>query len=300
MTRRPCLDAGPPALVACDLDGTFLSPDGTVSETQRPRRAAAAQQAGIPVVFATGRPVRWLDVIADLPGAHPTVIASNGAVLYDLGTRQTLDRLCLDPDVALDAVARIREQVPDAAFAFESGTHFGYEPAYRTWVPDTGQDPTLRRGPGRASWPREISAVKMLVQSRSLDDDALLARVRGLRRRHAHRDHAPPGAATAWSSSAPRGVDKASMLARTCARLGVPARRVAAFGDMPNDVSMLSWVGMPRVVANAHPALLALGFPVVPANHESGVGATILDWLGRAWPPGRRVRWGHAGAATPA
>ena len=105
-------DAGAPALVACDLDGTFLSPDGTVSATNA-HAVLRAQEAGIPVVFATGRPVRWLDVIADLPGAHPTVIASNGAVLYDLGTRQVLDRLCLQPAVALTAIACIREHVPD-------------------------------------------------------------------------------------------------------------------------------------------------------------------------------------------
>ncbi len=48
---------------------------------------------------------------------------------------------------------------------------------------------------------------------------------------------------------------------------------------MPNDVDMLSWVGMPHVVANAHPALRALDFPVVPGNAESGVGRTILGWL---------------------
>lgn len=274
--RTSDADAGPPALVACDLDGTFLDADGRVSETNA-RAVREAQAAGIPVVFATGRPVRWLDVIADLPGAHPTVIASNGAVLYDLGTRATLDRLCLDSDVALEAVACIRRHVPDAAFAFESGTHFGYEPAYRTWVPDTGQDPDLRHG-SVEELARGISAVKMLVQSRSLDDDALRTQV----------GECVGGTLTATSSTgrgyglvevSARGVDKASMLARTCARLGVPARRVAAFGDMPNDVSMLSWVGMPRVVANAHPALLALGFPVVGANHESGVGTTILDWV---------------------
>jgi Cof subfamily protein (haloacid dehalogenase superfamily) len=290
-----------PALVACDLDGTFLSPDGTVSELNA-RAVRLAQEAGIPVVFATGRPVRWLDVIADLPGAHPIVIASNGAVLYDLGTRQALDRLCLDPAVALSAVACIREHVPDAAFAFESGTHFGYEPAYRTWVPDTGEDPTLRRGPVE-ELAHQVSAVKMLVQSATLGDDALLARVQSC-----------VGSTLTATCSTGRGyglvevsgdgVDKASMLARTCARLGVPARRVAAFGDMPNDVSMLSWVGMPRVVANAHPALLALGFPVVPANHDSGVGSTILDWLAARGPssaePVPGAAQGHVGAATPA
>ncbi len=69
-----------PRLVATDLDGTFLSPDGGVSAENR-AAVQAAQEAGTYVVFVTGRPVRWLDVIQDLPGAHPTVIASNGAVL---------------------------------------------------------------------------------------------------------------------------------------------------------------------------------------------------------------------------
>jgi Cof subfamily protein (haloacid dehalogenase superfamily) len=294
------LDVSAPALVACDLDGTFLSPDGTVSDLNA-HAVLKAEQAGIPVVFATGRPVRWLGVIADLPGAHPTVIASNGAVLYDLASRQTLDRLCLDPGVALDAIGCIREHVADAAFAFESGTHFGYEPAYRTWVPDTGADPTLRCA-SVDQLAVDISAVKLLVQSRSLDDDALRAQV----------EACVGTTLTATTSTgrghglvelSARGVDKASMLARTCARLGVPARRVAAFGDMPNDVSMLSWVGMPRVVANAHPALLALGFPVVPANHDSGVGTTILDWLAARALGSKDVSStskGHAGAATPA
>ena len=78
------------------------------------------------------------------------------------------------------------------------------------------------------------------------------------------------------------GVTKAAMLQRCCARLGIGAHEVAAFGDMPNDVDMLSWVGMPYIVANAHPALRTLNFPVVPGNDESGVGRTIRGWLSAA------------------
>ena len=113
-----------PQLIATDLDGTFLSPDGSVS-AENAAAVLAAQSAGIPVVFATGRPVRWLGVIKDLPGGHPTVIASNGAVLYDLGAGQLIDRICIDPEVALAAVLKIRARVPGSSFAFESGTRFG-------------------------------------------------------------------------------------------------------------------------------------------------------------------------------
>jgi len=266
-----------PRLIATDLDGTFLSPDGTVSSTNA-EAVLRAQQAGIPVLFATGRPVRWLDVIADLPGAHPTVIASNGAVLYDLGTREVRDRICLSPSATLTAIRSIREAVPGSLFGFETGDRFGYEPEYATYLADDSTDPAFYRGSAE-----EIAAdgdfVKVLVQHPDLSGDDLLDRVREV----------VEGQLTATSSAANRtyglvelsalGVSKASMLRRCCVRLGVEAGDVAAFGDMPNDVDMLSWVGLPRVVANAHPRLLDSRFEVVPSNDSSGVGQTILGWL---------------------
>ncbi len=270
--------AGPecPALIASDLDGTFLSPDGTVS-AENTAAVQAAQRAGIPVVFATGRPVRWLDVVCDLPGAHPIVIASNGAALYDLDRRQVLMRICLPPATALTAIDRIRAAVPSARVAFESGTRFGYEPGYRTWARDTGEDSAVFSAPAQVL-AQDPGSVKMLVQSLELDADELAAQIeRALNGILTVTHSAQPGLGLV-ELSAP-GVSKEGMLRRTCDRLGVRADRVAAFGDMPNDVEMLCWAGMPRVVANAHPAVLALGFPVVPANTESGVGRTIAAWL---------------------
>ncbi len=273
---------GVPRLVVTDMDGTFLSPDGSVSEQNR-AAVLAAQGAGIPVLFATGRPVRWLDVIAELPGAHPTVIASNGAVLYDLGSGRLLDRVCVDPDVALAAVRGIRAAVPDAAFAFESGTRFGHEPAYRTWQVDVSVDPALFTGPAEQIAHTE-QFVKMLVQSQALDPDRLLDDVRRVVGDTLTVTHSATRGFGLVEVSGP-GVSKASMLERCCARLGIEAADVAAFGDMPNDVAMLEWAGMPHVVANAHPMLLGGAYRVVPANEDSGVGRTILDWVGRSRPP---------------
>ncbi len=268
-----------PALIATDLDGTFLLPDGSVSE-ENSAAVRAAQAAGIPVLFATGRPVRWLDVIRDLPGAHPTVIASNGAVLYDLGAGKLVDRICVDPDIALTAVRRIRAVVPDASFAFESGTRFGYEPAYRTWPKDDGTDPALYRGAAEQI-ARAEEFVKMLVQSQTVPPDDLLRTVQAAVGDTLTATHSQMRAFGLVEISA-AGVTKVTMLQRCCARLGIGAHEVAAFGDMPNDVDMLSWAGMPHVVANAHPAVRALDYPVVPGNDQSGVGRTILGWLSPA------------------
>ena len=278
MTQSPLTTAAVPQLIVSDLDGTFLSPDGTVS-TENRAAVLAAQDAGIPVLFATGRPVRWLDVIRDLPGAHPTVIASNGAVLYDLGADTIVDRVCVDADVALAAVRRIRTAVPDASFAFESGTRFGYEPGYRTWRSDAAVDPALFTGPAEEI-ARSEEFVKMLVQSRTRTPDALLAEVSAVVGDTLTVTHSAARDLGLVEVSGP-GVSKASMLARCCTQLGVDPGAVAAFGDMPNDVDMLTFAGMPHVVANAHPLLLAGSYRVVPGNDSSGVGRTIQGWVGR-------------------
>ena len=263
-------------LIVTDLDGTFLSPDGTVS-AENTAAVAAAQAAGIPVLFATGRPVRWLDVVKDLPGAHPTVIASNGAVLYDLGAGQLLDRICIDAHVALQAVGSIRAAVPGTSFAFESGTRFGHEPRYRTWTREGVVDPALFFGPAEEIVHRE-NFVKMLVQSADVAADELLNRVRGCLGSALTATHSAAQGFGLVEISAP-GVSKASMLKRLCQRLGIAAEQVAAFGDMPNDLEMLRWAGRPHVVANAHDALLQSGYHVVGGNAESGVGRAIVELI---------------------
>jgi hydroxymethylpyrimidine pyrophosphatase-like HAD family hydrolase len=58
--------------------------------------------------------------------------------------------------------------------------------------------------------------------------------------------------------------------------LGVPARSVAACGDMPNDVPMLAWAGVGLGVASAHPRVLAAADAVIPDPDHDGV-AQVVD-----------------------
>ena len=57
-----------PRLVATDLDGTLLHSDGTV--TARTRAVLAElDDLGVPVVFTTGRPIRWMEELWDASAA---------------------------------------------------------------------------------------------------------------------------------------------------------------------------------------------------------------------------------------
>ena len=76
------------------------------------------------------------------------------------------------------------------------------------------------------------------------------------------------------------GVNKGAMLGRVCQRMGIDAADVAAFGDMPNDLSCSAGSAKPYVVANAHPALLEQGFPTVPPTPSPASGRRSGRLLG--------------------
>jgi hydroxymethylpyrimidine pyrophosphatase-like HAD family hydrolase len=77
------------------------------------------------------------------------------------------------------------------------------------------------------------------------------------------------------------GVTKATALAVLAERHEIKPSQVVAFGDMPNDLPMLSWAGTSYAVANAHPRVLAAVDHVTAANNDDGV-ARVLEELFRS------------------
>ncbi|SDT28152.1 HAD family hydrolase [Microlunatus soli] len=268
-----------PRLIVSDLDGTFLSPDGTVSR-RNIAAVRAAEDAGIPVVFATGRPIRYLDPIRELRRTHATVIASNGAMTYDLGTDTVLATRTIPGRLAATAIAELREAIDGVAFGVDSGSRAAYEPAYVEQhgavefaaIVDPHRSVTELR-PLLA----DGEFVKLLVVLASGDADQLTDRVRAVLGDRLTATHSSPSRPLVEVSAA--GVSKAATLAALCEQLGITADQVAAFGDMPNDLEMLRWVGMPYAMGHAHPELLGCGATVIGSNTDSAVGATIEDWL---------------------
>jgi hydroxymethylpyrimidine pyrophosphatase-like HAD family hydrolase len=76
------------------------------------------------------------------------------------------------------------------------------------------------------------------------------------------------------------GVSKASVVAEIAADFGIARESVLAFGDMPNDLPLLTWAGTSCAVANAHPAVLAAATHVVGSNEDDGVA----EYLERIYP----------------
>ena len=237
-----------PRLVATDLDGTIIGPEGEISD-RTVRTLHRVEELGVPVVFVTGRPPRWLGVVSERTGLTGLAICANGAIVYDLHTEKVVAHHSIAVEIGLEITGRLREALPDVAFAVETLGGYARERAYRPrW--DVGVEPTL----GRIDEIFGEATVKLLVRHESMGADQLLAAARAVVGDLAEFTHSSTDGLLEVSAA---GVSKATTLAHLCSERGIPAADVVAIGDMPNDLAMLAWAGTAYAVAGAHPEVLA-------------------------------------------
>ncbi|PJJ56303.1 hypothetical protein CLV56_0509 [Mumia flava] len=281
--------AAPVAVLATDLDGTLLRADGTLSPRTRDA-IAAAQRAGVPTVFVTARPPRWLDHLADVVGDATGGIAlsANGAFEYHVASRTVTEVGTIAPADLAAIAARLRAAVPGIAFAVERADGFVREETFvrRRRLPT---DDRVETWDAVAS----VAAGKLLAVAPDLAPAAFHDAVAA-----ALGDTGELGfsGAVGLAEITARGVTKASGLARWCAARGVDRHEVWAVGDMPNDLPMLRWSGRSFAVANAHPDVRAAVHEVVAANEQDGV-ADILDRIALDRIAGRAGRAGDRAVA---
>ncbi len=256
-------------LVATDLDGTLLHTDGTV--TARTRDVlTAVEDMGITVVFVTGRPIRWMDDLWEHVGGHGLAICSNGGIVYDVHARAVDRARTIPVDVGNEVAEVLRAAIPGTTFAVEKTDGFAKEADFM---------PRLPPPPGLVTGTMDEifgdTAVKLLARHEEMEPEEFWARVES---KVGHL------VTTTWSSTgalveiSATGVTKASTLKLLCDERDLGPADVVGFGDMPNDLPMLEWVGTSYAMANAHPMVRELADRVAPSNEDDGV-AVVLEGL---------------------
>ncbi len=259
-------------LVASDIDGTILGHDGKISD-RTVRAFHACRDAGIELVFVTGRPPRWLHPLEEQLGHTGTVICSNGAVVWDLEADRLVSARTLSIDAVLEIRRIIKELRPTALFAAETLTGFHLEPGFI----ENGSSELLAQftpAPLAKTLASDDAVVKFLAIVRDGTPDAFLAQVRPAVAHVAAATHSSPGVSM-LELSLP-GVNKAVTLAEYAKSMAIDAADVVAFGDMPNDVEMLRWAGQGYAMASGHPDAIRAAGQQAPHFDDDGV-AQILE-----------------------
>ncbi|GAB3598072.1 HAD family hydrolase [Angustibacter peucedani] len=259
-------------MVATDLDGTIVAGDGRVS----PRVVSAlqaCQDAGVHVVYVTGRPPRWMADVVAQTGHSGTALCGNGAVVYDLGTEQVLHARTVPHEVVVEVARRLSAEIPDAAFAVETERGFRRTADYvARW--DAGLD--VQVGPLDELLADGAAVVKLLCRSESSISDDMLVQAVPVLDGLAVPTHSNPDEGLIEISAL--GVGKAAALAELARERGVDPADVVAFGDMPNDLDMLAWAGRGYAMEGGHADVLAAAAHTAPPIGEDGV-AVVLERL---------------------
>ncbi|MQA95571.1 MAG: Cof-type HAD-IIB family hydrolase [Streptosporangiales bacterium] len=259
-----------PRLVATDLDGTVVRSDGTIS-ARTVAAFARVEAAGAHFVLVTGRPPRWIHPVAESFGHRGLALCANGALVYDLHSERVIQSHMIQPEVLEKLVELLREAIPGVTFGVEYEDGVAFEHAYELGRWSAAAE-NLRASPEElVSRP----GAKLLARHPTLCADDLLAAARPAVGDLATPTHSNGDRLLELSAA---GVSKASALAELSEGLGIAPHEVIAFGDMPNDLTMLAWAGTAYAVANAHPEVLAAVPDHAAANDADGV-AQILERL---------------------
>jgi Cof subfamily protein (haloacid dehalogenase superfamily) len=264
-------------LAASDIDGTLLRTDDKVSARTVAAIRSFSEAGGI-FVYATGRPPRWVHPIAELACHRSTAICSNGAVTIDLTTGAHIDQRLLAAADARAIVAALQAGVPDVTFAVDAVDMIGHDPAYR---PRWAMPPGHRVAPIMELLTGPI--IKLLVRVEGATGEYLMEHAQAIL-----------GDQASVTRSSNEGlveitrpdVTKASALARLADSHGVQQDDVWAFGDMPNDIEMISWAGTGVAMGNAHPTVLEVANRVTEHVNDDGVAIVLEEIAGSLAPAG--------------
>lgn len=290
-------------LIAVDLDGTLIGPDGTI-HPRNIEMIRAAHAAGICVTLCTGRALIETTPTVELIGSVDPVIVSGGAMVACPRTGGTLERFVLDEAIVGEAVEHL-ESHDHPALLLKDPAATGYD--YLIVAPN---------GPGTidraSSWwfermkvrtrhvkhvkddphPRDTVRVGAYLANRPIDSLATTLRARfdgrsqiqhfkGVLLPDERRDQGIESVHIVELFH--HHADKWMALQRLARRMNVPPERVAAIGDQHNDLTMIEGAALGIAMGNATPEVAAVSKRTTLRSEEAGVAHALEQILNGAW-----------------
>ena len=268
-----------PRLIASDIDGTLLDRNHRVPRRNRDAVARAVQQ-GAYFALSTGRPFRWIAPVLEQLPVRPVCVTSNGAVLYDSAEDRVMSAHELSPAALAEVVDVAQSALGTVGFGAERAGGSLADAVEDLFVVERHySENALFEGFGVVSMGELVGqpAVKFLIRNTDYTAPELYELIA---------PHIDPELAHLTYSvqegilevAAPN-VTKRRGVEWLAEHIGVAQQETIAFGDMPNDIEMLTWAGCGVAMENAHPEVKAAADAVTVANHQAGVAKVLERWF---------------------
>ena len=266
-------------LIAMDMDGTLLNPDGQVTEYSR-QVLRECEARGIRIILASGRSFYNLREFYKDIGLKSPVLSVNGVRADDSPMGPLLFDSVLDEDVVRKALKVLRREkvhfdlfTRDEIYSEYLNPLYNWHDRNEVILTDGMRQEIVVENPERTDREGAPQAYKLIIMS---PDGALLQRL-------AEELH-PLDIDITTSGGynieiAQRGVNKGSGLKKLARHYGIEREQVMAFGDYLNDLEMLEWAGESFAMDNAIPEIHAIARHRARSNAEDGVARAIEEFV---------------------
>ena len=265
-------------LLALDIDGTLLGPDGELSPGAR-EAVLRARRAGLRVVLCTGRRYRTALPVQQALGLEGPIVLHNGALVKDSASGRTLAQVALEPELCRETLAALRPHGPPIVYVDRwPGTDFVTErgpshPTQAEYLAEHGASCEFVADLASETLEGVLMVSVMADAATVAELGARTARRLGPRV-HRHEIHNHGYGGHILELLAP-GSGKWPALRRLAAGWGIDAGEIAAVGDDRNDVELVREAGLGIAMGNAVPDVRAAADLVAPGHAESGVARAI-------------------------
>ena len=266
-------------LYLCDLDGTLLRSDLSLSE-HTCRVIARTVSRGIPFAFATARSrTTALKVTKGLSVPLP-MIAYNGSFIVDTATGEILHKRVFTPSQAEEIYGCMQDHgLSPIVYRLKDGQErFSFcpgkvSPQTMDFILSRGEDP--RRDP--LAEDADILSGEPFYFNCIGKEQALRGAYLHLREKYEVLYYDDIYSGERWLEVMPKGATKAGAALVLRDMLG--CGRIIAFGDSVNDISLFEAADERYAVSNADPRLKALADGIIPSNDEDGVACKLEQLL---------------------
>ncbi|CNE30060.1 sugar phosphatase [Yersinia nurmii] len=264
-------------LIAIDMDGTLLN--GLHQITPRVKQAIeAAQQKGVVVVLATGRPyigvTQYLREL-NMENSNDYCISNNGALVQKAATGECVlqETLSFDDYLYFEAMAR---QLGVHFHAFDYNTLYT---ANKDISKYTIHETVLTGIPLKYRSVSEMDPTMRFPKVMMIDEPELLDRAIAQIPAEVFDKFTIMKSSPYFLEILSKRVDKGAGVRMLAEHLGIAQENVMTLGDQSNDYAMIEYAGLGVAMGNAIPELKEIAQYVTATNEEDGVALAIEKFV---------------------
>ena len=284
-------------LAAIDLDGTMLNQYGIVTEETK-EAIKKAQQNGMEIIIASGRPIDSIKTIANEIGSKKYFISGNGAIIYDIAKEEIIYENTLKKSKVLDIIKICEEnsiyyniytEKEIIAKSLQCNVLYYYkenlnkEEKDKTHINiiDDIYDYVLKRE-------EKILKITVCDSTQSIFnaimrklkeiDDIEVLEVSHMSRKMIRQGTEEIPIEYFYTEISAKNVDKWNALEVLKEKMNIKTEEIIAIGDNMNDKKMLENAGLSIAMGQSNPHIKEIANRITSSNSENGV-AQVLNSL---------------------